>query len=162
MTPKETVLDLPVGVWESPVKMWVGGGLLQGWGQDCSNTCMGSFEGSHHYLNYLHHSLAPGKGGRDQGGNTAPPINKNWIKDLLSTALPIRTRPSVPLSQSILSRSFNKLLGPIISWEIDGETVETVSDFVFWGSKITADGDCSHEIKRRLLLGRKVMTNQDS
>ena len=47
-------------------------------------------------------------------------------------------------------------------WEIDGETVETVSDFIFWGSKITADGDCSHEIKRRLLLGRKVMTNLDS
>ena len=52
--------------------------------------------------------------------------------------------------------------GPITSWEIDGETVETVSDFNFWGSKITADGDCSHEIKRRLLLGRKVMTNLDS
>ena len=52
--------------------------------------------------------------------------------------------------------------GPITSWEIDGETVETVSDFTFWGSKITADGDCSHEIKRRLLLGRKVMTNLDS
>jgi len=51
---------------------------------------------------------------------------------------------------------------PITSWEIDGKTVETVSDFVFWGSKITADGDCSHEIKRRLLLGRKVMTNLDS
>ena len=49
--------------------------------------------------------------------------------------------------------------GPIISWEIDGETVETVSDFIFLGSKITADGDCSHEIKRHLLLGRKVMTN---
>ena len=48
------------------------------------------------------------------------------------------------------------------SWEIDGETVETVSDFMFWGSKITANGDCSHEIKRRLLLGRKVMTNLDS
>ena len=48
---------------------------------------------------------------------------------------------------------------PITSWEIDGETVETVSDFIFWGSKITADGDCSHEIKRHLLLGRKVMTN---
>ena len=48
---------------------------------------------------------------------------------------------------------------PITSWEIDGETMETVSDFIFWGSKITADGDCSHEIKRRLLLGRKVMTN---
>ena len=49
--------------------------------------------------------------------------------------------------------------GPITSWEIDGETVETLSDFIFGGSKITADGDCSHEIKRRLLLGRKVMTN---
>ena len=52
--------------------------------------------------------------------------------------------------------------GPITSWEIDGETVETVSDFIFGGSKITADGDCSHEIKRRLTLGRKVMTNLDS
>ena len=52
--------------------------------------------------------------------------------------------------------------GPITSWEIDVETVETVSDFIFWGSKITADGDCSHEIRRRLLLGRKVMTNLDS
>src|SRR5574339_468029 len=52
--------------------------------------------------------------------------------------------------------------GLITSWEIDGETVETVSDFIFLGSKITADGDCSHEIKRRLLLGRKVMTNLDS
>ena len=52
--------------------------------------------------------------------------------------------------------------GPITSWEIDGETVATVRDFIFLGSKITADGDCSHEIKRRLLLGRKVMTNLDS
>ena len=51
---------------------------------------------------------------------------------------------------------------PITSWEIDGKTVETVSDFIFLGSKISADGDCSHEIKRRLLLGRKVMTNLDS
>ena len=51
---------------------------------------------------------------------------------------------------------------PITSWEIDGETVETVSDFILWGSKITADGDCSHEIKRRLFLGRNVMTNIDS
>ena len=52
--------------------------------------------------------------------------------------------------------------GPITSWEIDGETVETMSDFIFLGSKITADGDCSHEIKRHLLLGRKVMINLDS
>ena len=54
------------------------------------------------------------------------------------------------------------VFGPITSWEINGETVETVSDFTFLGSKITADGDCSHEIKRRLLLRRKVMTNLDS
>ena len=52
--------------------------------------------------------------------------------------------------------------GPITSWEIDGERVETVSDFIFWGSKITADGDCIHESKRHLLLGRKSMTNLDS
>ena len=52
--------------------------------------------------------------------------------------------------------------GPITSWEIDGETVEIVSDFIFWGSKITVDGDCSHEIKRCLLLGRKVMHSLDS
>ena len=52
--------------------------------------------------------------------------------------------------------------GPITSWQMDGETVETVADFIFLGSKITADGDCSHKIKRRLLLGRKVMTNLDS
>ena len=52
--------------------------------------------------------------------------------------------------------------GPITSWQIDGETFETVSDFIFWGTKITADGDCSHEIKRHLFLGRKAMTNLDS
>ena len=52
--------------------------------------------------------------------------------------------------------------GPITSRQIDGETVETVTDFIFWGSKVTADGDCSHEIKRQLLLGRKAMTNLDS
>ena len=51
---------------------------------------------------------------------------------------------------------------PITSWQIDGETMETVSDFIYWGSRITADGDCSHEIKRHLLLGRKAMTNLDS
>ena len=52
--------------------------------------------------------------------------------------------------------------GPITSWQIDGETVETVTNFIFWGSKITADGDCSHKTKKRLLLGKKVMTNLDS
>ena len=61
-----------------------------------------------------------------------------------------------------IQKTKNMTSGPITSWEIDGETVETVSDFIFLGSRITADGDCSHEIKRRLLLGRKVMTNLDS
>ena len=61
-----------------------------------------------------------------------------------------------------IQKTKNMASGPITSWEIDRETVETVSDFISWGSKITADGDCSHEIKRRLLLGRKVMTNLDS
>ena len=60
------------------------------------------------------------------------------------------------------AHSYLTTSGPITSWEIDRETVETVSDFIFLGSKITADGACSHEIKRRLLLGRKVMTNLDS
>ena len=66
---------------------------------------------------------------------------------------------------SLLLNMLSRLVmasGPITSWQIDGETVETVTDFIFLGSKITADGDCSHEIKRRLLLGRKVMTNPDS
>ena len=56
----------------------------------------------------------------------------------------------------------NTASGPITSWQIDGETVETVTDFICWGSKITADGDCSHEMKRHLLLGSKAMTNLDS
>ena len=61
-----------------------------------------------------------------------------------------------------IQKTKNMASGPITSWEIDGETVEAVSDFIFGGSKITADGDCSHEIKRHLILGRKVMTNLDS
>ena len=61
-----------------------------------------------------------------------------------------------------IQRTKNMASSPITSWQIDGETVETVSDFIFLGSKMAADGDCSHEIKRRLLLGRKVMTNLDS
>ena len=82
-------------------------------------------------------------------------IQKTWIQPLGSGRSPGigNGTPGIgngtPLQYSML-------------WEIDGETVETVSDFVFWGSKITADGDCSHEIKRHLLLGRKVMTNLDS
>ena len=65
-------------------------------------------------------------------------------------------------SRAAIQKTKTMVSGPIISWEIDGETVETVLDFILGGSKITADGDCSHEIKRCLLLGRKVMTNLDS
>ena len=61
-----------------------------------------------------------------------------------------------------IQKTKNMASGPITSWEIDGETVETMTDFILGGSKISADGDCSHEIKRRLLLGRKAMTNLDS
>ena len=61
-----------------------------------------------------------------------------------------------------IQKTKSMVSGPIISWQIDGETAETMADFIFRGSKITADGDCSHEIKRHLLLGRKVMTNLDS
>ena len=61
-----------------------------------------------------------------------------------------------------IQKTKNTASGPVISWQIDGETMETVTDFIFWDSKITADGDCSHEIKRRLPPGRKAMTNLDS
>ena len=76
-----------------------------------------------------------------------------------SLEMPSRARASIKLN---IQKTKIMASGPITSWEIDGETVETVSDFIFWGSKITAGGDCSHEIKRHLLLGRKVMTNLDS
>ena len=73
MTPEETDPDLPVSVQESPAEVWVGSGLLQGWGTECSSACMGPFEGGHHYLHYLHYSLASVKW---QGGNTASPFNR--------------------------------------------------------------------------------------
>ena len=77
MTPQETVPDLPVDVWKSLAEMWVGESLLQGGGTECSNTCKGSFEGGHHYLYYLCHSLAPGK---QQEGTQLHPSTENWIK----------------------------------------------------------------------------------
>ena len=66
------------------------------------------------------------------------------------------------MTRTFFGCKFGVASSPITSWQIDGETVETLADFIFLGSKLTADGDCSHEIKRRLLLGRKVMTNLDS
>ena len=83
-------------------------------------------------------------------------------KDLRSLLMKVKEESEKVGLKFNIQKSKIMASGPITSWEIDGETVETVSDFIFLGSKITADGDCSHEIKRRLLLGRKVMINLDS
>ena len=88
-----------------------------------------------------------------------PPLWQKVKKRLLMTVKAESGKAGLKLS---IQKTKIMASGPITSWQIDGETVETVSDFIFLVSKITADGDCSHEIKRRLLLGRKVMTNQDS
>ena len=82
-------------------------------------------------------------------------------EELKSLSMKVKESEKVGLKLNIQKTKI-KASGPITSWEIDGETVETVSDFIFLGSKIIADGDCSHEIKRRLLLGRKGMTNLES
>ena len=83
-------------------------------------------------------------------------------KELKSLSMKVKEESEKVGLKLIIQKTKIMASGPITSWEIDGETMETVSDFIFGGSKITADGDCSHEIKRRLLLGRKVMTNLDS
>ena len=83
-------------------------------------------------------------------------------KELKSLLMEVREKTEKAGLKLIIQKTKIMASGPITSWQIDGETVETVSDFIFLGSKITVDGDCSHEIKRRLLLGRKVMTNLDS
>ena len=85
--------------------------------------------------------------------------SKEELKSLLRKVKEESKNPGLKLN---IQKTKIMASGPITLWQIDGETMETVTDFIFWGSKITADGDCSHEIKRRLLLGRKVMTNLDS
>ena len=85
--------------------------------------------------------------------------SKEELKSLLINMKEESEKPGLKLN---IQKTKIMASGPITSWEIDGETMETVIDFLFWGSKITADGDCSHEIKRCLLLGRKVMTNLHS
>ena len=82
-------------------------------------------------------------------------------EELKSLSMKVKESEKVGLKLNI-QKTKTMASGPITSWQIDGETVETMTDFIFLGPKITADGDCSHEIKRRLLLGRKVMTNLDS
>ena len=85
--------------------------------------------------------------------------SKEELKSLLMKVKEVSEKVGLKLS---IQKTKIMASGPITSWEIDGETVETVADFIFLGSKIPAEGDCSYEIKRRLLLGRKVMTNLDS
>ena len=90
-------------------------------------------------------------------------IAKTWTEEeLKSLLMKVKQESEKVVLKLNIQKTKIMASSPITSWEIDGETVETVSDFIFGGSKITADGDCSHEIKRRLLLGRKVMTNLDS
>ena len=83
-------------------------------------------------------------------------------KELTSLLMKVKEESEKVGLKLNIQKTKSMVSGPITSWEIDGETVETVSDFIFLGSKITTDGDCSQEMKRRLLLGRKVMTNLDS
>ena len=90
---------------------------------------------------------------------TIMPESEEELKSLLMKVKEEREKVGLKLN---IQKTKIMVSGPIASWEIDGETVETVSDFIFGGSKITADGDCSHEIQRHLLLGRKAMTNLDS
>lgn len=104
---QEASPDLPVSVKESLAGVWVGGGLLQGQGCWVEQCMLGPFEGGHHYLHHLHHSLASGP----TTGREHSPSTENWSKDLLNMALPIRTRPSFPLSLSHqeISISFSSL-----------------------------------------------------
>ena len=91
-----------------------------------------------------------------------PPLTAESKEELKSLLMKVKEESKKADLKLNIQRKKIMASGLITSWEIDGETVETVSDFIFWGSKITADGDCSHEINRYLLLGRKVMTNLDS
>ena len=96
---------------------------------------------------------------RDTDDTTLMAESEEELKSLLMKVKEESEKVGLKLN---IQKTKSMACGSITSWEIDGETVETVSDFIFWGSKITADGDCSDEIKRCLLLGRKVMTNLDS
>ena len=88
-----------------------------------------------------------------------PPL---WQKELKNLLMKMKEKSEKAGLKLNIQKTKIMAPGPITSWQIDGEKVETVTDFIWGGSKITADGDCSHEIKRRLLLGKKVMTNLDS
>ena len=91
-----------------------------------------------------------------------PPFSQKAEKNLKSLLMKVKEKSEKASLKLNIQKMKIMAFGPIISWQIDGETMETVTDFIFLGSKITADGDCSHEIKKCLLLGRKAMTNLDS
>ena len=91
-----------------------------------------------------------------------PPLMAESEEELKSLLMKVKVESEKVGLKLNIQKTKIMASGPITPWQIDGEAVETVSDFIFWGSKITADGDCSHEIKRRLLFGRKVMTNLDN
>ena len=91
-----------------------------------------------------------------------PPLWQKAIEELKSLLMKVKKESEKASLKLSIQKMKIMVSGPITSWQIDGETVETVTDFIFLGSKITADSDCSHEIKRCLLLGRKVMNNLDS
>ena len=91
-----------------------------------------------------------------------PPLKAESEEELKSLLMKVKEESEKVGLKSNIQKTKIMASGPITSWQIDGETMETVRDFIFLGSKINADGECSHEIKRRLLLGRKVMTNLDS
>ena len=91
-----------------------------------------------------------------------PPLMAESEEELKSLLMKVKVESDKVALKLNIQKSKIMASSPITSWQIDGETVETVSGFIFWGSKITADDDCSHEMKRCLLLGRKVMTNLDS
>ena len=91
-----------------------------------------------------------------------PPLMAESEEELKSLLMKVKEESEKVALKLNIQKTKIMASGPITSWQIDGETVETVADYIFWGSKITADGDCSHEIKRRLLLRRKVVTNLDS
>ena len=104
-------------------------------------------------------SRLPGEISITSDMQTAPPLWQVSEEELKSLLMKVKEESEIVVLKLNIQKTKIMASGPITSWQIDRETVETVADFIFLGSKITADGDCSHDIKRHLLLGRKVMTN---
>ena len=113
-------------------------------------------------MKYKLESRLPGEISKTSDMQIIPPLWQKVKRELKSLLMKVKEESETAGLKLNIQKTKIMASGPITSWQIDGETVETVTDFIFLGSKITADGDCSHEIKRCLLLGRKPMTNLDS